>query len=547
MLFIPIISPYILNTLEKIKKLINIGILFSCIYSIYGILQFFKLDPFYFVQSAGERVFSFFINPNYFAPIILIFFYLSLNKVLFENEKIYLISLILNLTSIIFTQTFTTFLSLIISFPVYIFLSLKFFPEYKRKFIKFILIIVLFFIIISNFSIFFLNKYNQYLLKRYINLVTLKTRVYLWRDIGNMIKNEFGIKEYLIGIGGENLNKKFMPYKSSELERIEPDFLYDNAHNEYIDQFIKGGILQFISYILIIFYSLSILLSIIKRNGESKETSFFIFISLLAYSINLIGTYETFQMFLFLCFLLSIVNSLIILEFKNYLNFKFFNLFIILFLFLAFLNFNYHTYLKLYTDYINKGYNTLSFYEYIKEFEREDSLQYLKESERYLLKSQKFNPFDKTFVPYYLSKIYYLYAVELNDINYIYKSIKILNENLNITQYPNSYYNLMGKEYYYLKELEKAKDCYKKSIKWSKFYTEPILSLTKIYIDEINLNDAEKYIEIILSVKENAVAYRLKGIIYLKKGELEHAKKYLKRSIELGDKEAEKIIKSIDN
>lgn len=58
----------------------------------------------------------------------------------------------------------------------------------------------------------------------------------------------------------------------------------------------------------------------------------------------------------------------------------------------------------------------------------------------------------------------------------------------------------MGKEYYYyyLKDTEKAKDCYVKSLERSKFYNESILSLSKIHIDENNLNEVERYIEIIL-------------------------------------------------
>lgn len=547
MLFISIISPYILDNLNKIKKIIDIGIFFSCIYSIYGILQFFKLDPFCFVSTAGERIFSFFINPNYFSPIILIFLFFSLNKLIFESKQIYIISFLLNLTAIIFSQTFTTYLSIIITIPIYFFISLKYFPELKKKNIKLIVIFILPLILFSSISVFVIFKYNPNLLNRYINLTTLKTRIYLWRDLGIMIKNEFKIKEYLLGIGGENLNRKFMPYKSSELEKIEPNVLYDNSHNEYIDQFIKGGFFLATIYFVIIIYSLYALFTRIRKTFETKETSFFVFISLLSYSINLLGTYETIQMFLFFSFLLSLVNSLLALEINN-VNLKIsINLTILIFLIISFINFNYHTYLKLYTDNINMGYNLLDFYKYIKNLEKENSIKYLKESEKYLLKSQKYIPFDKTFATYYLAKIYFQYSIELNDTSYVYKSLEILNKNLSKTQYPNSYFNLMGDEYYFLKNIEKAKEYYRKSLEWSKFYNESILSLIKIYIDENNLIEAEKYVDIILSLKENAIAYKFKGIIYLKKGELELSKKFLKRAIELGDKEAKELVKLINN
>jgi len=548
MLFLPIVAPLILDNLSKINKIIDIGIIFSSIYSIYSILQFFKLDPFFFVSFSGERVYSFFVNPNYFTPIILIFLFLSLNEILLKNKKLYLIPFILNFLTIILAQTFTTFLALIITFPIYIFLLIEFFPESKKRIIKYISIFLIFLIVFSMSSIVLLNKYNPYLLKRYTNLTTLKTRVFLWRDIGKMVKNEFGIKEYLIGIGGENLNRKYMPYKSIELEKLEPDSLYDNAHNEYIEQFVKGGFFQFIIYLILIIYSLIILFNISKRNEKLKETSFIVFISLLAYSINLIGTYETIQMFIFFCFLLSIVNSLIILDNQqnntNSVNNK---LIISIFLILSIFNFAYHSILKLSSDYSNKAYNSLGFYNYIKEIDKEKSLEALNDSEFKFSKAIKLNPFDKTFYPYYLANVYYYKGIELKDNSYNIKSIKILNDIFDYSQYPNSIYNLIGDNYYILNDVEKAKEYYKKSIEWYKFFNEPILSLTKIYLEENNLNEAEKYVDIILSVKENPVAYRYKGIIYLKKDNIDAAKKYLQRAIELGDKESEEIIKNLND
>ena len=52
------------------------------------------------------------------------------------------------------------------------------------------------------------------------------------------------------------MNKRFMPYKSAELEHLEPDTLYDNAHNEYLDLFVKIGIVGFSVYIILNLYIL---------------------------------------------------------------------------------------------------------------------------------------------------------------------------------------------------------------------------------------------------------------------------------------------------
>lgn len=545
MFLLPIFAPTILNTLTKIKKINNLGIFFSTIYSLYGILQFFKIDPFFFVSNISQRVFSFFLNPNYFTPIILIFLYFSLNSFLFKNKKIYLIPTILNLSVIILAQTFTTFLALIITFPIYILILIKYFPEIKKRVIKFILIFLIILILFSIFSFIFINRYNPNLIKRYTYLTTLKTRVLLWKDIIVMTKNEFKIKEYLIGMGGENLTKKFMPYKSIELEKLEPNTLYDNAHNEYLEQFIKGGLFLLFIYLILIIYSLTILFKILNKNEKLKEISFMVFISLLSYSVNLIGTYETIQMFLFFSFLISITNSLIVLN-NQYISYKKNKLIIFIFLIVTIFNFTYHYLLNLSSNFSTTGYNSLGFYEYIHNIDTEKGLNALKDSELYFLKAVKFNPFEKTYNPYYLAKIYFYKGVFLCDDSYIIKSINILDGIKDKSQFPNSVYNQLGKNYSYLKEIERSKENYKKSLEYYKFFNEPIISLTKIYINENNLIEAEKHIDIILVTKLNSEAYRLKGVIYLKKDDPELAKKFLKKAIELGDKESIELLKNID-
>mgnify|MGYP005831810627 CR=1 FL=1 len=545
MFLLPIFAPTILNTLFKIKKIINLGIFFSTIYSLYGILQFFKIDPFFFVTNVSQRVFSFFLNPNYFTPIILIFSYFSLNSFLLENKKLYLIPTILNLSAIILAQTFTTFLALFITLPIYILILIKYFPEIKKRVTKFILIILIILILFSIFSFIFINRYNPNLIKRYTYLTTLKTRVLLWKDIIVMIKNEFKMKEYLIGIGGENLTKKFMPYKSIELEKLEPNTLYDNAHNEYLEQFIKGGLFLLFIYLILIIYSLTILFKILNKNEKLKETSFMIFISFLSYSVNLTGTYETIQMFLFFTFLISITNSLIILN-NQYISYKKNKLIIFIFLIITIFNFTYHYLLNLSSNFSTTGYNSLGFYEYIYKIDKEKGLKALEDSELYFLKAVKFNPFEKTYNPYYLAEVYFYKGDFLRDDSYIIKSINILDEIKDKSQLTNSVYNLMGDYCSYLKESEKAKENYKKSLEYYKFFNEPIISLTKIYINENNLIEAEKYIDIILATKLNPEAYRLKGLIYLKKDNFDLAKKYFQKAIELGDKESIELLKNID-
>lgn len=399
------------------------------------------------------------------------------------------------------------------TFPIYILILIKYFPEIKKRVIKFILIFLIILILFSIFSFIFINRYNPTLIERYTYLTTLKTRVLLWKDIIVMTKNEFKIKEYLIGIGGENLTKKFMPYKSIELEKLEPNTLYDNAHNEYFEQFIKGCLFLLFIYLILIIYFLTILFKILNKNEKLKETSFMVFISLLSYSVNLIGTYETIQMFLFFSFLISITNSLIVLNNQN-ISYKKNKSIIFIFLIVTIFNFTYHYLLNISSNFSNTGYNSLGFYEYIYNIDREKGLNALKDSELYFLKAVKFNPFEKTYYSYYLAKIYFYKGVFLCDNSYIIKSINILNGIKDKSQFPNSVYNQLGKNYSYLKEIERSKENYEKSLEYYKFFNEPIISLTKIYINENNLIEAETHIDIILVTKLNSEAYWLKWVIY---------------------------------
>ena len=84
-----ILSPSLLNSYEKIKKFIDIGIVFMSIFSVVSILQFFGVDPYFIYSSPGGRSFSFFYTSNWFSPVVLIFFYISISTVLLENKYIY--------------------------------------------------------------------------------------------------------------------------------------------------------------------------------------------------------------------------------------------------------------------------------------------------------------------------------------------------------------------------------------------------------------------------------------------------------------------------
>lgn len=96
--------------------------------------------------------------------------------------------------------------------------------------------------------------------------------------------------------------------------------------------------------------------------------------------------------------------------------------------------------------------------------------------------------------------------------------------------------NLLMGEYYLKKEnnKEKAKFYYKNSLRYYQYFREPYISLIQIYLDEKDINEAEKLFKAGYLFHKNDAAINYIGFrIYKLKGNKIEAEKFLKRAREL--------------
>ena len=80
---------------------------------------------------------------------------------------------------------------------------------------------------------------------------TSKIRLIVWRGAINLWQSS--PKNMLIGTGPETFAYNFLPYRPKELNQTsEWDFLYNKAHNEYIDILVEQGLIGFTAYLILL-------------------------------------------------------------------------------------------------------------------------------------------------------------------------------------------------------------------------------------------------------------------------------------------------------
>jgi len=300
---------------EKITKLLIITIISATLVSIYGIAEHFGIDSNYWVQDVKERVFSTLGQPNWLAaylsiliPITLGIYLISLEKVS-EIKKQKFSSLLLLTCSIIMyiTLLFTKSKSGFIGFwSVNLIMWLVLFIKYKKNILK-ILIIINFLFIFFNFFIGVpLSPFNKISLENIINpkkqisseiLLRSNTtpaydpaftnsgdiRKIVWKGALEIINNY-----PVFGTGVETFAFSYYRFRPQEHNLTsEWDFLYNKAHNEYLNYLATSGIVGFGSYLLFISY---FIYWCIKKIVESDNFQYIIITSLFCGWLSILVT-----------------------------------------------------------------------------------------------------------------------------------------------------------------------------------------------------------------------------------------------------------------
>jgi len=286
------ILPNYLNSKLK-NQIINTILLSGFFVSIYGIAQHFGIDKNLWVQDVQSRIFSTLGQPNWLAAFLVILIPLSLHKSI-ENfsQKKYLSSTTYNLTSIVyflallFTKSKSGIIAAIIS--LFIYFIFKLFSDTKNKilfinrksYVLFLVFIILS-LLVSNpiKDNLFPEQLNPSTTGRQIENLNITPsediRKIVWRGAFNLWK------QYpIFGTGVETFAYSY--YWTRPVEHnltSEWEFLYNKAHNEYLNFLATTGIVGLITYLFLI-------ITILIKTFKEKD----IFCGILALLItNLVG------------------------------------------------------------------------------------------------------------------------------------------------------------------------------------------------------------------------------------------------------------------
>lgn len=220
------------------KTIIKYTLLSGVLVAIYGILEHFGIDQNVWIQDVQNRVFSTFGQPNWLAAYLCIllplcFYHPQKNKPNF----FYLFCILIFSTCLIFTKSKTGILAALISIP---------FCLNKKNFYYF-------FIILALAAFFFFNKKPDTPTAPTLNITASQDiRKIVWTGAIDLYK-----KYPVFGTGVESFAYTYYWTRpASHNLTSEWEFLYNKAHNEYINYLATTGTVGFLAYTLLIIVSL---------------------------------------------------------------------------------------------------------------------------------------------------------------------------------------------------------------------------------------------------------------------------------------------------
>ncbi len=303
---------------EKIKKLLTVILTSGIIVSIYGILEHFGIDKNIWVQDVQNRVFSTLGQPNwlaaYLAVLIPITLGLSINSLIIKTRKLlfvyWIISCIFYVT-LIYTKSRSGFIglwtSLIVLLSIFLILYLINKLQSQKithihaiasicvKYIKLIGIYILSFILITFFIGAPFPQLNRFTIPELLinnqqstinNLPASEAGQQSSKSYGGSIIDvgitESGVIRNIVWKGAVDIAKNyplfgtgvetfaFAYYKFRPVEHnmtSEWDFLYNKAHNEYLNYATTTGFVGLGSYLLVI---LTFIVWCVKQISKSE-------------------------------------------------------------------------------------------------------------------------------------------------------------------------------------------------------------------------------------------------------------------------------------
>jgi putative inorganic carbon (HCO3(-)) transporter len=264
----------------KAKKYLKILVVSLGLVSLYGLLQKTGFDNHLWVQDVPARIFSSLGQPNWLAAWIASLIFLNLaffNKTKRKSKKILFLAIfIISFSALIFTRSRSGFLAFWLIFllgPI-----AYFFPKIKisKSWLLFTCLAILLTILflspfpslnqhLKNFSLISpqtLPQWDQGGNNSDLGSATADIRKTVWAGAVRVFKNHPAL-----GTGPETFAYSYYWYQPQNHNLLsEWDFLYNKAHNEYLNFLATTGLIGTIPYLGVVVFTLLSFLKLIKKN-----------------------------------------------------------------------------------------------------------------------------------------------------------------------------------------------------------------------------------------------------------------------------------------
>lgn len=249
---------------EKLKNYLIYTSLFSgLLVSIYGILQHFGIDARFWVQDVQARVFSTFGQPNWLAAYLCILLPFSTSKFLSSKNSLlttgYLLLTTIYYLCLLFTKSKSGILATIITLGLYFFLH--FFQSKKISLLQ-----ITVYSLLITLSLTINNPIKDKLFPKKLIIENSKIENLVITPSADIRKIvwEGALKLWqrfpLFGTGVETYAYSYYWTRpASHNLTSEWDFLYNKAHNEYLNYLATTGTFGIVAYLLVILSSVYLL------------------------------------------------------------------------------------------------------------------------------------------------------------------------------------------------------------------------------------------------------------------------------------------------
>jgi len=277
---------------EKIKKYLNYSLITLALVSLYGLLQKLGIDKNFWTQDVRARVFSTLGQPNWLAAWINSLIFLTITQALRQSQNgknFYSLVLIFSLSYavLLFTRSRSGFLAFWLIYPLFWLILAR--KNFQAALLKKNLAI--FSLLALALTIIFLSPFpqvNNYL-KRFsltnpqslpkwssqnntdgtidpdLGSATADIRKTVWQGAISIFKNH-----PILGTGPETFAYAYYWYQPKSHNLLsEWDFLYNKAHNEYLNYLSNTGLIGFLAYSTLVITATFYLIFLVRKKGQN--------------------------------------------------------------------------------------------------------------------------------------------------------------------------------------------------------------------------------------------------------------------------------------